>query len=319
MVWRFQEKRRASDHQVLRLKRWEPSLPPPWFQMVVTSLDGFQVQPVTALSPHQVQKLLREAEGDDPEWCRGICLSMSRNGMEPLVRSAARQGFRNMSCVHLGMLISYAGVPYDGTKPSKEAEMVELLCRWQFPNSTDEEIQQMMARRKPQPARQHLLTEENAEAVEGLMHQDEAMEVKKTTKVAAKRAKATSAFAGVGDDAPLAALATSSSSSGSGAGRRRVVPARAYTAEEARTFLPSAPGAWLGIHTKVAWQVKYPPRKTRPRSHTETWNINDVDASYSACMVKCLERAWMAHQEVTGERCPWDFSELRRAPDLAEG
>lgn len=274
---------------------------------------------MTALSPRKVQDFLLDSDGADPEWCKGICLSMGRNGMEPLIRSAARQGFRNMTCVHLGMLISWAGVPYEGTRPSKEAAMVELLCRWQFPTATDEEIQQMMTRRKPQPVRQHFLTEENAEAVEGLMNKDEAMEVKKTTKAFAKKAKKRCSLAEVGDDAPLAALAMGSSSSGSGAGRRRVVPARAYTVEEASALLPGAAGTWLGIHKKVAWQVKYPARKVRPRSHTETWDVNAADASYFACMVKCLEWAWMAHQEVTGDKCPWDFSELRSDPGTAEG
>ena len=164
----------------------------------------------------------------------------------------------------------------------------------------------MMAHRKPRPVRQNLLSEENAEAVDGLMDESEALEAKQAMKAHSRK------FGKSNEDGE--ALATGGAVHGSGAGSSgaapftsKVVPQKAYTSEEARRMLPDGKGVWIGLHTDHAWQAKYPAKKDPPRSHTNTWDVHDAEVSHFRCLVRCLRWVWAAHQETTGQACPWDF------------
>lgn len=220
------------------------------------------------LTPVALRKELKAA-GNKPSWCTGMGLVMSRANLQPLISWAARHGFRNMTCVHMSSLLTVAFIPCQGATPSREADLVKVLCSWQFPAAMDDELAAMAAHRKPRPQRQHMLTEENAEAVDGLMALDEALEVKKATKaIAQKSAKRKKAAFVPAESQPAPTNQPSSSSSSAPAVpsevRRRIVPEKMYSALEARAFLPPVKGAWIGIHTDAAWQVKYANRPSPP-------------------------------------------------------
>ena len=290
-----------------------------WEHWHLNSYREFYTLPLQAMAPTVAWKALQLTK-DTPADLRGIVLVTPKKiKPEPLLKSAARRGFCRLTVHHMSALVEDAEVPFKGRRPDRERDLAELLVRWQFPDVSGRGLEEFLKHRSMKAPQAHptILCEENVQAVEGILHDDE-LDVAKQTVV-----KCAPARKPQGDKHAAGNVAASSSSSSSGGGaaaaqssssmvaaagpgpRARAIPPGSYTADQAREFMPQGGGAWLGIHSGAAWQVKYPKKATYPKSHTQTWSEDDKGPSHFEALLGCLKWAWDAHSEATGQICPW--------------
>ena len=217
--------------------------------------------------------------------------------------------FRGMMVAMLQKLIIKAGVPSEGPRPQREQECAELLVRWQIPGISDERLAEIMKNRDWKPPRRHdhILCEENAEAVEGMVRKDDMDEVKKATRKCRVAKTSASKEEPLDVQPAIAAAGSVSSASSSGAPPvPRPIRSGDHTIGQARAYCPD--GGWIGQHTGKAWQVKYPAKPDWPRSHTVTW-YEDAPGGISKhdAMLQCLRWVWTVHTKVTGQPCPYQL------------
>lgn len=293
---------------------------PPWEQILILDFREYSIIDVVALPP----TVARRTFVDEPQASITLMLDESK-GVEPLARHAARSGFKGLTVAHMDNLVRFAGVDYTPPKPTTERGLAELLVRWQFPENTPQETDAMVSQRGCKPRERHdtILCEENVHVVEGVIAEDDIAEVKSGVKASAsKAAAATSArktSTGAGSEVACSGIASASSAAAQPVepvvARNGLagIPEGAYSAIEARSFLPQGCKAWIGVHSNHAWQVKYPNKVSAPKSHTCSWDDDIPGRSHFQCLLLCLRWVWTVHEEHTGEACPWqlpDPSEL---------
>ena len=291
----------------------------PWSQLIVADVRGWYTLPVIAFPPSVAAKELK-IDDESPSEFRGIALVLdTRAGPVPILQSAAQQGFSQLTVVEMGKMVRDLEVPYEPPKPSSERDLAALLIRWVFPKIGEETLKEYLAKRGARrPTHDHILDDSNATAVEGMLRPDDADAAKKT--VVKEKAKPTPiaprTLAALALNEKPEEVASSSSSSGSGgivpapaplAIGKKKIDVKVYDGIAARPYMPAVKGAWIGIHTGTAWQVRYPPKLDFPRSHTITWNDDVPGHGHYDSMVKCLKWVWAEHYKVTAEACPWEL------------
>ena len=83
---------------------------------------------------------------------------------------------------------------------------------------------------------------------------------------------------------------------------------RLYDREAATAWLPVATGCHIVLANEGRqWQVKYLARAVRPKSRSITFATEGEGATraHVTALRQCIAWAWSAHEEVTGQACPW--------------
>lgn len=86
---------------------------------------------------------------------------------------------------------------------------------------------------------------------------------------------------------------------------RQAIELRAYTAEQARAFIPQGvKGVSLSYHVKVAWRVTYREKPGDPRRHTCSFTLGDAQGEFDA-LLQCLAWVWRVQRQLANVHCPW--------------
>ncbi len=306
-----------------------------WRQLLITNHTSWFARPLLAMPPCMARERCKVAPVS-PAWQKGIVLSIDGDRAEPIVKAAARIAFPGMTVPMLQRLVSLEEVTYAGARPERERELLALLIRHFFPKMPEAKVQEIIDTRARKAHRhEHILSEANAEVVEGLVEDNfcstvkTAMQQARATKAEKEPAanvggatspSSTSASSGgiVPSEGAAAVSASASSTSASSGGivpsvaaSLLPIPRRDHTVQQARLHIP--PGSWIGIHKNQAWQVKYHAKPTWPRSHTVTWQQSEggVGVDKHVSLLQCLRWVWEAHTQRTGEQCPWDLGHCR--------
>lgn len=292
------------------------------FYAGVYELKGWTAVEVKPLPPQ-----VARAEGFGGS-CSRILLSTPKSSTKSLMSACADTGFRQLTVPLLQRLIDELQIPFVGKRPTLEREVAALVIQWVYPSMSAEEVDALVERRKLRRPRefQSVLTEANASVVEaacgGERGDQDLVQDAKTEAAISQLGKGT---ARVSRQAPRPKNGPSSSSS-SGAceaasqrpaappppapvapARRQAIEMRAYTAEQARAFVPQGvKGVSLSYHVKVAWMVTYRAKPDYPRSHTCTFTLGDAQSEFDA-LVQCLVWVWRVHKQLANVDCPWDL------------
>jgi hypothetical protein len=126
----------------------------------------------------------------------GMMLKLENRTPVPLMKAAAREAFKGLTCSEMTELIRIAEVHYTGRRPTLEKELTELLVRWLLPEASDEEVQRILEQRGQSHSRHEaVLSEEHESVVRELADEDEQESVSKTlptrTKQPTSRTQAT--------------------------------------------------------------------------------------------------------------------------------
>ena len=262
----------------------------------------------------------------------GIELLINRE-RESLLMHAARKGFHTLTVAEMQHLVRFERVPYPGAMPKRESDLARLLVTWQFPGASDAEIDAMLAYRGKQraPRHHHVLSAENAPAVENCLAEADVLEFKGSTAAATRgtlplqsasvssgevvnQPPVDSVGVGLAErvDAPPVQPSASGSSSDRVVGAResRDVVMGDITREAARNYLPPVGHCELYIYKGKAWVLKSKDKADWPKSRTVKFSGDDRQSCIKA-LGEVLEWAWnWSAQQGHGE-CPFNLAPLR--------
>lgn len=276
---------------------------PPWKQVYISDYKRYFAEKVTAMPPTMV-KTKYDLDCEALASLRGVVLSLELARPKALALRVAEKGFCGLTLPLMHKLIATGGVEYKGRRPERERDAAVLLIRWQFPDITDEKLEEYLSFRDLKASKWHesVLGPENAELVEGMVAEDGVAEIKKATLT---KVHTTSVDAPAMPPSSSAGSASSSSSGVAQPGELRPIAVKDHSVDEARQYCPE--GAWIGIHTGRAWQVKYPKKPDYPKSHTITWGGGEPGISKHEAMLACLRWVWSEHTKLSKQACPWQL------------
>jgi len=295
----------------LRYLRLKPASDVPWRQIQVWDFDEWCSLEVEAMPPHLVARA--KLQHDCVKEKCGILLKCADKKPMPLLKAAARNAFGNLTVAEMSRLVQDEAVPYEGSRPTLEKDLTKLLVTWALPDLSPVELDKIMKLRTFRAPRviESVLTPENAEAVDGLLVEDDAAALKASVAARAKKEKG---------HAP----GQSSSSSGHDAARFEgdefpgEAPASTYKKKldeledknallaKAKTLLPQVMGCGIAVNNNERWQVRYDQRKTPgPKSWSQCWRPGQAGMSHVDVLKRAIRWAWSVHLEANpGADCP---------------
>lgn len=301
-----------------------------WDALAITNLADFEVQCLEAVSPIARLRALKEI-GVEPG-AHQLTWRLS-GGRLSLVRAASLKCFPGVTVKRLNSLVTMCKVPYVGVRPKGEHDLCELLLRWCWPDWTDEQVRETLAKRnfRDRQAESILESEGVAEVADGIFEEEDQKDMEKEiASVRAGRAAAAAtrrappqcaerpAPGGAGSDAPAPAASAHNSSGSSAAPPPRAPRPKAermpmmlmttegFTREDILPYLPPVRGVTCcrEQHWATRWRVQYPSSEP-PYSTSKAFL--DVDSERRAVQ-HVVTWCWQRHLATTGEGAPFDIN-----------
>lgn len=274
----------------------------PWLQMTVSDFDRWQAAKIQLLPPAAAKPYLVEMNVDEP-----TVLPVVTEHSEPLLVFAARQAFMPMTVPFLSKLYSALNVKAPGTRPTTEAPLVRALVRHLLPGLDRGQVEAIVKLRKRaadelEPDSTVLMDAINMGMTKNLFDDDVQKEL-------GDYHKARGLYFGLNEALRPSGAGSGggSASSSSGPSSRETISLRgSKTPAWARDYLPpGVPGCCITKDTvrHMRWQTTYPT--AAPPSHwSKSWGASCSDEQALAFVLRAV---WQAHQEATGQACPFDF------------
>ena len=302
----------------LRYLRLRPASDVPWRQIQVWDYDEWCSLEVDAVPPRLVARAKLQHDGSK-EKC-GILSKCADKKPVPLLKAAAHNAFGNLTVAEMSRLAQDKAVPYEGSRPTLEKDLVKLLVTWALPGWSSVGMDKIMKLRTFRAPRliESVLTPENAEAVDGLLVEGDAAALKASVAARARKEK------GHAQASPLPVLAMMLPGWGVMSfleGRQHQATRISWTSSKTRTLSWQLQGA--SCHSSQA--MASPSTTTRggrsgtyvqrqgpgPKSWSQCWHPGQPGMSHADVLKRAIEWAWSVHVEGNpGADCPWDIDDV---------
>jgi hypothetical protein len=299
----------------LRYLRLRPASDVPWRQIQVWDYAEWCSLEVEAMPPHLVARAKLQQGGK--EKC-GILLKCADKKPVPLLKAAAHTAFGNLTVAEMSRLVQDERVPYEGSRPTLEKDLVKLLVTWALPGLSSGDLENIMKLRTFMGPRliQSVLTPENAEAVDGLLVEDDAAALKATVAARARKEKVHEIEdKDCGDHRSQAEEQLDEPEADRALGYKKKLDEledKDCEVAAARGFLPQVKGCGISINNNERWQVRYDHRRAPgPKSWSQCWHPLASGMSNLDVLKRAIRWAWSVHLEDNPSAdCPWDIEDV---------